>query len=593
MNPNGPKIRLAIFCCLTLTTSALAQSIYVDSDANGLADGSSWQNAFNHLQDALAVASNDDQIFIAGGTYTPDRDKDNPEGTKDPEAMFELKTAVTIKGGFAGFSEPNPDARDIVLYETILSGDLNADDEPNFVNYDENTYHIINASGTSATAILDSVTITAANANGFMNSDGGGIINYNGSPTLLNCNFTKNRALWYGGAMYNDMFSKPTIINCTFTNNKAQYGGAVESRYYSDTTFINCRFVANTAEHGGGIANAAADATVINCLFSANHANHRGGAIHDRFDCETLLSNCIIWGNSAEEGPQINLRVGCEMYIDHCDLQGGTSQIYLEDSTVIPEPDNIDADPCFVMTGFRDVNGLWTDGDYSLLPDSPCIDTADNTIIPEDEYDLDEDSNTAELIPIDLAGNPRLNDGDNDGNSVVDMGPLEFFWPPLQVDLKLTPQSLNPTSQGNWVKAHFVMPPTTTYDQIDINIPLFVTPLGIESTYMDVFLNSDGLVTIEAGFDRNNFANALAPVTSSESSCDIKGMLLSGQPFYGTTSFKITGNIFNHLAVLSSWWLNTDCREPDFCSGFDFNRDGIVNFIDLALLNGHCAEFIN
>ena len=197
------------------------------------------------------------------------------------------------------------------------------------------------------------------------------------------------------------------------------------------------------------------------------------------------------------------------------------------------------------------------------------------------------------MIPIDLAGNPRLNDGDNDGNSVVDMGPLEFFWSPLEVDMKLTPRSLNPTSRGNWVKAHFVMPLTITPQEIDINTPLFVTPLGIESNYMNVFLNADGMVAIEAGFDRNNFANALAPITSSEYSCDIKGILISGQPFYGTSSFRITRNIFNHLAVLSSWWLNTDCTEPNFCGGFDFNRDGIVNFIDLALLNGQCAEFIN
>ncbi|MHC4216544.1 MAG: hypothetical protein ACYSWP_24610, partial [Planctomycetota bacterium] len=350
--------------------------------------------------------------------------------------------------------------------------------------------------------------------------------------------------------------------------------------------------VANTAEHGGGIANAAADATVINCLFTENHANHRGGAIHDRFDCESLLSNCIIWENYAVDGPQINLRFDCQMYIDHCDLQGGTSQIYLEESTVVPVSGNIDTDPCFVLPGFRDANGSWTNGEYSLLPDSPCIDTGDNTIIPEDEYDLDEDSDNTELIPIDIAGNPRLNDGDNDGNSVIDMGPFEFFWPPLQVDMKLTPQSLNPTSQGNWVKAHFVMPQTITEEDIDINTPVFVTPLAIESTYMNIFLNADGLVAIEAGFNRNNFANALAPLTSSEHSCDIKGILLSGQPFYGTTSFKITNNIFNHLDILTSWWLNTDCTEPDFCGGFDFNRDGIVNFIDLALLNGQCAEFI-
>ena len=136
------------------------------------------------------------------------------------------------------------------------------------------------------------------------------------------------------------------------------------------------------------------------------------------------------------------------------------------------------------------------------------------------------------------------------------------------------------------------MPPTITYEDIDTNTPLLATPLGIESTYMNVFLNAQGLVAIEAGFDRNSFANALAPIISSETSCDIKGMLISGQPFYGTCSFRITSNVFNHLAVLGSWWLKTDCMESEFCGGFDFNQDGVVNFIDLTLLNGHCIEFI-
>jgi len=47
--------------------------IYVDDDAAGANNGSSWANAFNYLQDALEVAESGDEIRVAQGTYKPDR----------------------------------------------------------------------------------------------------------------------------------------------------------------------------------------------------------------------------------------------------------------------------------------------------------------------------------------------------------------------------------------------------------------------------------------------------------------------------------------------------------------------------------------
>ena len=46
---------------------------------------------------------------------------------------------------------------------------------------------------------------------------------------------------------------------------------------------------------------------------------------------------------------------------------------------------NIETDPCFVNPGYWDPNGtpgddsddFWVNGDYHLLPDSPCIDAGD------------------------------------------------------------------------------------------------------------------------------------------------------------------------------------------------------------------------
>jgi hypothetical protein len=89
-----------------------------------------------------------------------------------------------------------------------------------------------------------------------------------------------------------------------------------------------------------------------------------------------------------------------------------------------PGQGNIDADPCFVDTGYWDANGLWVEGDYHLLEASPCIDAGDpNYIAGPNETDLD--------------GNPRVVDGDNDGNSVVDMGAYERMPVPAELILDL------------------------------------------------------------------------------------------------------------------------------------------------------------
>lgn len=65
---------------------------------------------------------------MAQGVYTPDSNSANPNGTGDPNATFQLIDGVTLTGGYAGFGKADPNARDIELYKTILSGDLNGDD---------------------------------------------------------------------------------------------------------------------------------------------------------------------------------------------------------------------------------------------------------------------------------------------------------------------------------------------------------------------------------------------------------------------------------------------------------------------------------
>ena len=154
-------LAISVFLLLMVST-ATAEIIFVDADATGANDGSSWADAYNYLQDALADANLDDEIHVAQGIYKPDQGVNQTPG--DRTETFQLKNGVSIKGGYAGFGESDPNARDIELYETILSGDLYGDDGPDFANNDENSYHVVTSIRTDETAVLDGFTITAGNA---------------------------------------------------------------------------------------------------------------------------------------------------------------------------------------------------------------------------------------------------------------------------------------------------------------------------------------------------------------------------------------------------------------------------------------------
>ena len=79
---------------------------------------------------------------------------------------------------------PNPDERGVDLYESILSGDLVGDDSKHPFYINDNTYNLVIGSGTDATAILDGFTIAGANATCSLTSQGGGMRNVSGSPTV-------------------------------------------------------------------------------------------------------------------------------------------------------------------------------------------------------------------------------------------------------------------------------------------------------------------------------------------------------------------------------------------------------------------------
>ncbi|MHC4285168.1 MAG: hypothetical protein ACYSWZ_19690, partial [Planctomycetota bacterium] len=60
------------------------QTLYVDDNASGKNNGSSWDDAFNDLQKALAVAYTGSEIRVAQGIYTPEGPLHSQAGNPNP-----------------------------------------------------------------------------------------------------------------------------------------------------------------------------------------------------------------------------------------------------------------------------------------------------------------------------------------------------------------------------------------------------------------------------------------------------------------------------------------------------------------------------
>ncbi|MBW8000906.1 MAG: hypothetical protein FVQ80_02665 [Planctomycetes bacterium] len=208
---------LAAVLIVCLCGLCFGVDIKVDADATGGNDGTSWSDAYTQLQSAFAAAGSGDKILVAAGTYKPDYDVNSSTHTGDRMATFQLINGVSVKGGYAGFSEPIPSCRDIKLYETILTGDIGIADSNS-----DNSYHVVTGSGTDANAVLDGFTITQGYADEAVNDGrGGGMYNFSGSPTVKNCTFVENYASAMGGGMFNQL-SAPMITNCTFIRNRSK-----------------------------------------------------------------------------------------------------------------------------------------------------------------------------------------------------------------------------------------------------------------------------------------------------------------------------------------------------------------------------------
>jgi predicted outer membrane repeat protein len=579
---------LVLFLCGT--ARAVPTVIYVDQSADAPGTGTSWDTAYTDLQSALTVAVSGSEIWVAEGTYKPTK----LTSASARSASFTLLDGVALYGGFAGTEAARAD-RNPATHETTLSGDIGTTGVSS-----DNSFHVVYSSGLTSSAVLDGFTVTGGNANGVVpETQGGGMYNNNGSPTLTNVTFSGNMAS-YGGGMYNN--GSPTLTNVTFSDNTASTSGGGMHNSFSYSTLTNVTFSKNTASAGGGMYNSGSSLILTNVTFSGNSATENGGGMYS-FGSYSTLTNVTFSGNSAAFGGGMYNEISSSPTLTNVTFSGNTAstsgggmwngsyssptltncilwgdgygEIY-NDATSSPTVIYSIVQGGHAGTGNKLTDPTFVDavnGDLHLKAGSPAIDAGTNTGAPA----------------TDLGGRARPLDGDGDGTATTDMGAYEVgLW---RVDKDATGTNTGVSWTNAFTDLQSALAVASSGDQIWVAEGTYKPTMGTDRTKSFTLL---GGVALYGGFDGTETARTdRNPVTHATIlSGDIGTTGVSSDNSFhvvyssGLTSsavldgFTVTGGNANGLDFLS----------PDTYGGGMYN-DGSSPTLTNVTFRGNSSVF--
>ena len=388
---------------------------------------------------AAAADPADDEIYLEAGTYTGNFAAVNYSTNSGSLSMIGAGPELTILDG--DFSD-----RALYVYIWNSSGDPLSNITIHGMTIRNGRSDQQGGGAYLLTAygdiIVDDVAFTS---NESTNHNGGGAVFqvwYEGNISVSNCLFGDNRSYSNGGGLRASIAGiggDIELINNKVFDNECTttgcHGGGIHATISSaasgkitcsgntaigntsgidgggisiwgesiDVKLVNNVIADNTSRNGGGIGLGFNNSlTFTNNTVTDNSASAQGAGLYiDNYDFDNINANIynnIIWGNTGEN----------DIYIE----SGGTANLYNNNfSTIstfwitVSESSNLDYDPLFV-SGIPPYN-------LNLQQTSQLIDMGNNG---------------APGIPsTDIDGESRVQDGDGDGNAIVDLGAYEFM----------------------------------------------------------------------------------------------------------------------------------------------------------------------
>ena len=234
----------------------------------------------------LSLASADNQIWIAQGTYKPS----NSDNTAD---HFNPPAGVKIYGGFNGY-EASLNQRDWRDNRVRLSGDLLGNDNANILTTEptrtDNSANIMKLMNKGEEVILDGLTFTGGGSSA--------LLMHKSVVTIENCVFEKNTgnsaaSIFDDGDLVRGGGGTLKVFNTVIQDNMSHRGGNFHICGGTNFEIKNCVFRNNETkssptgyEWGGALfisqipSNAVG--TIHDSLFINNYASNSGGAIFNQ-----------------------------------------------------------------------------------------------------------------------------------------------------------------------------------------------------------------------------------------------------------------------------------------------------------------------
>ena len=333
---------LLLFSLLACPASGV---VYVNANATGTVhDGTSWATAFLTVQAGVDAAPTPGEIWVAASAPAAEAYVEN----------ITLKQNITLYGGFNG-TETAVDQRNSTTNVTVLAAS------------DEIAVYIP-ATG----VVMDGFTVRG----GYY-----GLRIENGSLSLANCTVGPSE----GDGIFLDS-GTALLYLCTVKNNDE---AGVSTHTSTVLTVSNCLIQGN----GRGLVGNDGSITVVNSNLTGNYGKAceiYGGTANLTFCTITgnvtgvsidnygsgIVANCIV----AYNGTGI-FRPHSEMalILTHNDVYGNAIANYVNIADPTGEDGNISENP-LLGNPYHDVR---------LMPDSPCIDVADDSLVQSGWTDID------------------------------------------------------------------------------------------------------------------------------------------------------------------------------------------------------------